>query len=128
MLKYDPERAPDPQAWLDADEHERMEAVRKWHKKARVEVPNLSLHASLHLIIENQLAENIDSVVRALSRVMQEGLSRHDAIHAVASVLSVHIFNLMNSESPDDPAVKNASYYAELDRLTAKSWLSMADD
>lgn len=128
MCTYDPEQAPVPDVWLAIDEHERLEAVLLWHKKARVELPNEMLHAVVHTIIENQLAEEVPSVVRAIPRLMQEGLTRHEAIHAVGMVLSRYIYELRNSpEPPTDPDASHARYEAAVDSLTADDWWSLAD-
>ena len=60
-------------------------------------------------------------------RLRSEGLSRHDTIHAIASVLLVHLDELMTSPAAADSAEAleaTAKYYMELDNLTAKAWLS----
>jgi len=52
---------------------------------------------------------------------MAEGLDRHRAIHAIGSLLSEHIFDLIhNSEGGEVDA--NQPYFAALERLTAASW------
>jgi hypothetical protein len=49
---------------------------------------SIRAHAANHVIVENQLAMGDATVVPAtLARLMQEGLDRHDAIHAIGSVL-----------------------------------------
>ena len=61
---------------------------------------------------------------------MAEGLDRHEAIHAIASVLIVHINELLrraDSETPP-PGLRsgqdsNATYFSELEQLTAEAWL-----
>jgi hypothetical protein len=53
---------------------------------------------------------------------MSEGLTRHDAIHAIASVLAEHIhdlFSLVVADKNESAAIYNAA----VERLTAKSWL-----
>ena len=79
------------------------------------------MHATMHAVVENQLAENDDPVVRALSRLMKEGLSRHDAIHALASVVARHLYEAMKEN--DTPETLRARYYAAVERLTAAEWL-----
>ena len=119
-MRYDPAKAPDPASWLALDESSRAAAVQKFHREARVKLPNVRAHALFHVIVENQLAERVDAVVRAVSRLQSEGLSRHDALHAVGSVLAANMFDLMKGESvPENP---QASYEAELDELTAAKW------
>jgi len=46
------------------------------------------MHGVAHVIVENQIAAG-DSTVEpvTLARLMREGLDRHDAIHAIGSVL-----------------------------------------
>ncbi len=51
-----------------------------------IDLPDLNIHATVHQIVENQLAENFPDVVEALDRLMHQGLNRHEAIHAIASV------------------------------------------
>lgn len=121
MLKYDPEHAPDPAKWLALNEATRMELVRRYHRKIRAELPNVRTHAAAHVIIENQLAEELPEAKRALERLLGEGLDRHDAVHAIASVLMKHIWDLANK--PQGPGDPNAPYLAALEELTADSWL-----
>jgi hypothetical protein len=50
----------------------------------------------------------------------KEGIDRHEAIHAVGSVLAEHMSNLVRGVPPQsDP---NAPYYAALEKLTVESW------
>lgn len=129
MLKYDPNRTPKSAVWLSAGEQERIDAVMTWHLDAGIELPNHVLHAVFHVTVENQLAEGLDSVVRAIPRLMKQGLSRHDAVHAVASVLSEHMFYLMNNVAdPSETRALNARYDAQVNQLTAQDWLSMAEE
>jgi hypothetical protein len=40
-----------------------------------------------HVIVENQAAQGLETPVRrTLARLQAEGLSRHDAVHAVGSI------------------------------------------
>ena len=82
MLKYDPEQKPHASEWLALGEQERIDLASQFHKAARIKIPNAIAHASIHVIVENQIAENIEPIVRAMSRLQREGLSRHDALHA----------------------------------------------
>lgn len=114
MNRYDPEQ------WLALDEQVRVDLAEEHHCIARIKLPTLKAHAALHAIVKNQIAQNIGSVVRAMTRLIAGGLSRHGAIHAIASVLAEHIYELF------DPAVNennSASIYnAAIERLTARSW------
>ena len=88
MERYDPLKAPDPKEWLSLDEQERIDLVQDYHRRARVELPNATGHAIAHVIVENQIALGDElAVERTLNRLVAEGLDRHDAIHAIGSVL-----------------------------------------
>ena len=106
------------------DEGERIAFVEEYHRNARISVPNEFLHATLHATIETQVAMGEDlPALRTLSRLMREGLDRHDAIHAMGSVLAEHMFDVMKREPMKDP---NRSYFAALERLTAAAWKQSA--
>ena len=81
MHSYNPENAPVGSEWLELDEDERLLLVEQYHRDARIRLPKRArrLHASIHTIVENQLALNDEPVVKVLDRLMREGLSRHDA-------------------------------------------------
>ena len=88
MYRYHPRKPPDPEMWLSIDEQERIYLVESFHRSERIRLPNIKLHAALHAIVENQIAEQHDPVVRAMDRLVAEGLSRHECIHAIAWVLT----------------------------------------
>jgi len=123
---YDPNVSPDPDSWLLLDEQDRISQAEKYHKKRGIRLPNTKAHATFHAIIENQIAEGEDSVVRAMERLKKQGLDRHDSIHAIAWVLSQHIFEQMKAETPDDKDVMNARYVAAVEGLTADDWRNQA--
>ncbi len=120
MWKYDPNHDPDAAKWLALDEDTRIKAARRYHEKIRAELPNVEAHAAAHAIVENQLAEGLPEAKRALDRLLGEGLDRHEAVHAIGSVLAAHFWNLMNR--PHDPDNPTAPYLAALEKLTAESW------
>ena len=121
MEAYNPERTPDPESWLELDEQERIDLVETYHRVARIKLPNVTAHASLHAIVENQIALNLDPVVRAMHRLGKEGLTRHDAVHAIGSVVAVHLFDSVKTNQNDDAAA-SARHYAAVERLSAASW------
>jgi len=43
----------------ELDPQERIVLVEQYHKKARVVLPNRVMHATMHAVVENQLAEGI---------------------------------------------------------------------
>ena len=122
LTRYDPESAPDPEAWLAGDFEELVRLIRRAHRRLRVELPKERVHAVFHLIVENQVAMGDDTpAAETLQRLMGEGLTRHEAIHAVGSVLAVHMNDLVAGEN-DPAADPNDAYFRELRELTAESW------
>ena len=120
MTRYDPEIAPNPTDWLALDEQVRIDTVRAYHRKARNKPANLQAHAVFHVVIENQIAESLEPVVRALARLISDGLSRHDALHAICCVLSDHLVELSKADPQDTPEAANSRYFAAVDHVTAK--------
>lgn len=122
-MKYDPLVKPSPKLWLRMEEMERVELVRDYHSRAGVESPNERLHALVHAVVENQATMGDEIPVKeALERLMNEGLDRHEAIHAVGSVLIGHIWELLGGGGTKslDP---NAPYFDEIRALTTQKWM-----
>jgi hypothetical protein len=122
MEEYNPERVPEPESWLELDEQERIFLVETYHRVARIKLPNVTAHAALHAVVENQIALNLESVVQAMDRLGKEGLTRHDAVHAIGSVVAEHLLDILKTDQNDDAATSQARYYAAVERLTAASW------
>jgi hypothetical protein len=121
--RYDPDSPPDPERWLASDDDSRLSLIIRAHRKLATDLPSESAHATIHLIVENQVAMGDQTPAAAtVERLMGEGLSRHDAIHAVGYVLTAHIHELLQSP-PDQGIDPNQKYYGELQRLTAAGWL-----
>jgi hypothetical protein len=119
-MKYNPDIAPDPEKWLLLDEAQRIELVSVCHSQLDVKLPNAQLHAAIHVIVENQLAQDIALTKEALARLRTEGLDRHEAIHAIGPVLIGHVRDLLWGDAKTaDP---NAPYFQALQRLTASRW------
>ncbi|HJW82489.1 MAG TPA: DUF1841 family protein [Acidiferrobacterales bacterium] len=130
MDTYDPDTAPDPKIWLELDEGERLLLVSDYHDEFDNELSDdfsrAQLHASIHVVVENQLAEAYAPAVEALARLLRDGLSRHDAVHAIGSVLAEHIWTqTQGGGSADEPAMV---YEQALRALTAQSWREHYDD
>jgi len=121
--RYDPDTAPSQAEWLAFDEQARIDLAIAYHHRAKVRVPNLRAHGAIHAIVENQIAMGLEAAARALGRLQGEGLSRHDCIHAIGSVLAEHLFDISKQENTDDAHTVNARYAAALERLSAKQWL-----
>jgi hypothetical protein len=119
MQGYDPLAAPDPEQWLALDEQARSGLVRDYHQRARPRLPHIQAHALLHVAVENQIALGDESPAqRTARRLMDEGLDRHDAIHAIGLVLIKFMYDLI--EEPG--SAQNEAYFAALERLTADEW------
>lgn len=109
-----------PEQWLALDEQERIRLAEEYHRAKRIKLPDAKAHAVFHAVVENQIAENLESVVRAMARLTAEGLSRHESIHAIASVLAEHINELFNAKA--DEKHSPAIYSAAVECLTARGW------
>ena len=120
-MRYDPHHPPNVSKWLAIPELERLDLVLDYHRRRRVRLPNEMLHAAIHVTIENQIAMADELPVESkLNQLMQEGLDRHEALHAIGSVLAEHVHGVLSDEAAtDDP---NARYVEALNQLTAQSW------
>ena len=125
LLQYDPREHIISDAWLALAESERMQLVRRYHRRKRIRLPNETIHAALHVIVENQVAlGDAFPAKTVLLRLMKEGLDRHEAIHAIGSVLSEELFVVLSAQNAEgDP---NADYTEKLKSLTAESWRKLA--
>ena len=118
-MDYDPLSAPDPESWMQLDEQERIALVLKHHERAGAELPNASLHAAMHAVVENQLAVSDDRVRQTLGRLLSEGLDRHDALHAISGVLAEQIWYAGQGDQGD---ALSEGYYQGLTKLSAAKW------
>jgi len=127
-MRYNARVAPDPQAWLELNEQERIDLVIKYHRRNRQPMgENPLAHGAVHVAVENQVALGDVTVVPAtLVRLMREGLDRHDAIHAIGNVLIGIIFDVA-TKKVDAGVDINARYGRELAELTAASWRAQAE-
>jgi hypothetical protein len=121
LTKYDPDRAPDPARWRAQDEMELVEIVRRYHRRERIPLVDERVHAALHVMVENQVALGDGTpVAGAVARLMGEGMSRHDAIHAIGAVLDKHVYQARATNVP----VSREAYYADVRAVTTDSWLA----
>lgn len=127
--EYDPFVEPDPDQWLALDEEQRIDLVMAYHRRAGIRFPRAKAHALFHVVVESQIADAGLPVRSTVERLMAEGLDRHEAIHAVGSVLAGHMNDLvrkfkpgehLDANSDEDP---NVAYFAQLEALTAEEWL-----
>lgn len=122
MERYDAEKTPEASEWLALDEGERILLAERYHRDARIRMPQRTrrLHASIHTAVENQLAEKYDPTVRALERLLKDGPSRHEAVHAVGSCVSELIYNITKSQASAESSRER--FEAAVQKLTAQSW------
>ena len=101
---YDPETAPDAKWWHSLDEAERVRLVQNHHVAIRTKVQNIKAHAAMHAIVENQIAIGYGPTKRAIVRLQQSGLSRHDALHSIGSVIARFMFELNQQQTEEQKA------------------------
>jgi hypothetical protein len=123
MKKYNPNRTPDPKEWNATDEADRHDMIQAYHKRSGIHVPNHRIHAAFHDIVENQVALGDEmNVARTLRRLMDEGLDRHNALHAIGFVLAEHMHRLMTDKIEK---IDENEYAADLESLSAEKWRRM---
>ena len=122
MEYYTASRAPDSEEWLKLDESLRIDLVRESiGEDIEDDVPEDAeyLHAAIHVVVENQLAMGVDPVPPTMAKLIRQGLSRHEALHAIGTIVSEDIFDLLQSNEKSWPENR---YRKRLEKLTAKRW------
>jgi hypothetical protein len=117
---YDADTGPDPEAWLALEEDERHIWTQAYHelKKPHDRPENPKIHAIMHSVAETWLASGDPPEARiALERLTSEGLSRHEAIHAIASALAGQIWEILQGRKPDNKAMAK-----KLAGMSRRSW------
>lgn len=56
-MRYDPLVGPDATEWLELAEGEQTELVLRYHRRQRLRMGKLELHALIHTTVETQLAQ-----------------------------------------------------------------------
>lgn len=119
---YDPLAAPNPREWLALSELDRIDLVEAFHEECGDFGESLKLHASVHVVVENQLALlQPPEATQALERLMRHGLNRHDAVHAVAAVLAEFLLPILKASS-SPPPFDDPGYREGLRRLSPGAW------
>ena len=121
---YDPNQSPAGQEWLNTPETERMRYVATFHMVNRLNSGSQKAHAAMHVIVENQIATGYGPTVKAMTRLQQGGLSRHEAIHAIGSVIAKQMYGVLPLTAdkiprPDSQTQLNAA----IEALQAEDWL-----
>lgn len=120
IKRYNPDRSPPAADWLELDEQLRTRLIAQYHEREGDVAGQPELHALMHGIVENQLAEQHQPTVRALARLRRGGLDRHDAIHALASVTLPLIGKTFGQPGPAQDLQREMD--DALDALTAEAW------
>jgi len=119
--EYPLETAPDAQEWLELTDEERLGLVEYAHEGTSGgtgEHPRM--HAKMHVAVENQIAAGSPSFVGpTVDRLLQEGLDRHEAIHAIASVFARELQHALRSNGA---RMDEERYRASLAAMTAEEW------
>jgi hypothetical protein len=121
MERYHPLRPPNPTEWLSLDESVRIDLVQTYLRESGEKIPRdaEAMHAMIHVIVENQIALEIEPVPATMAKLTRQGLSRHEALHAVGAVLSGDIYELLQH---NDRSGFRQRYRRRLEKLTAKRW------
>ena len=122
MEKYDPANSINAQEWLELEEAEQIELVRDFHSELNLDMPieALTVHSSIHIIVENQLAMRVDLIPETIAKLTRQGLDRHEAIHAIGAIISEDIFDVIRGNIEE---FSPAKYRRKLEKITAKRWL-----
>ncbi|HYU15681.1 MAG TPA: DUF1841 family protein [Candidatus Acidoferrum sp.] len=126
-LAYGASPPPDPEEWLAADDQEKEQAVEDYHRGLREhpDIPDPRAHAMMHVVVENQIASGHPSeAAEALARLLAAGLTRHEAIHAIGSVVAEQMWTVKKEKRAFD---REATARA-LARLRPADWMHSAAD
>ena len=126
-MLYNPLEAPDPTRWLNLTDEDRFAAVKVFHAEAKLAITNRRNHCAMHVVIENQVVNALapfcaltDRIVAGtLGRLVDEGLDRHEAIHAISEVTYGAFLALLAGETS---TVGSDKYHDDLMAMTAETW------
>jgi hypothetical protein len=121
MTSYDPEVTPDATEWLAASEEARIQLAQDFHVRAKIKLPGLKGHAAIHAIVENKIALNHPPNIRAMKRLQTGGLSRHEAIHAIGSVIAEMFVKLHKNSDEIEEGELQPRVDAAIEALTAQN-------
>ena len=113
LFDYDPERPPDSRAWLTLELEERVRLVESYELSVAPKASAVETNPWLYVLVENYIAQGADHVLKAMDRLQTQGLSRHEAVRAIASVVMY-----WERKSRDEGGELNAAINA----LSADTW------
>jgi hypothetical protein len=120
MDTYDPDVAPDPEAWLALDEMGRTQLVRAHHAGRAGDPLHTAdldpiVHGALHALVETQVATRDPAIVgEKLGELQIAGVKRHAAAHAIMHALAEQLAALREGRAFD-----RAAYQAGVAALDA---------
>ena len=122
MKYYDPDERLNIEEWLTLDDSQKVKIVSDFHESIKEEFSDdgaFAMHSHMHVIVENQIAGNVELVPETVDKLMRQGLSRHEAIHAVSAILAEDIFDMLQGKVEEFSLKK---YRRKLEKITAKKW------
>jgi hypothetical protein len=127
-MKYNPYKPPDPESWLELPESDRINAILAYHlNDEKLDFEGLNLHCIIQCTVENQAAMgNETPVQQTLERLMKEGLDRHEAVHAIGSVLGKYIWKIGKKKISGENI--NELYFEDLRHFSAQKWYDENSD
>jgi hypothetical protein len=125
LREYDADAAPAASAWLALDEGARIALVEAYHRRVGIDHPQLKLHATIHTVVENQVASGDADVLDAFVRLQADGLTRHEAVHAVGQAVVEQMVEVLKSKTVGGQAV--TPYGERVRQLTADAWRQSGD-
>jgi len=118
--KYRGDCEPEGSFWRRLSEEEQIHAIIQHHRIRSINLPDARLHALTHLLVEQQLASGESPVaVATLARLLEEGLSRHEAVHAIGWVLTTAMHEASVGNLDGD---LNVTYEHRLQGLPESWW------
>jgi hypothetical protein len=119
MAEYDVAKPPPPEEWLALEEGERITLVLEAHERTKSQMgQSPQAHAAMHVVVENRLAAGEPAVVRAHDRCIAAGLTRHIAVHALASVVSRQMLAMLE----EGKTISQEQSDQEFDALDPGAW------
>lgn len=129
MVAYDAEAGPDEDAWMAADEQERIEAVREYHDALdhHPAAESMAAHAMIHAVVETQIAmEDPPETREKMEELVEAGVDRHAAIHALAAPVAHVVYGVAqgddDQEFNDLVAQKVSAVTVQDGREQEKTW------
>ncbi|WP_163373043.1 hypothetical protein [Endozoicomonas acroporae] len=122
MKYYNPDKPLNVSEWLVLDDEQRKILVSNFHLSTEEEFQDdgaLTMLSYMHVVVENQIATNVDLVSETVTKLVRQGLSRHEALHAISAIIVEDIFDMLKGTKSEFCPKK---YRRKLEKITAKRW------